>query len=250
MKRKSQGKCYYCGCAAFTREHVPPKLFFRGFSCDSITVPSCDLHNSEKSGDDQAVRDALLLAYRNALARDRDHWNLRADLQKAVLLAKTSFAHTKKRAIDTPLVNDARLPNVGFLDPSVKVSLWMRQLTAALVCDATRPAVDASADWDEADVFSPDRLPTDKWEPWSSQRVLAILGERGVVARDIERLPFRHGWSSSPRPYPPDIYAFSVSLRQDDVVFRHRFYGSYRWYVRFDASRAMIARLCQKCGGK
>jgi hypothetical protein len=34
---------------------------FKGFECDSITVPSCDRHNSAKGGNDQAIVNGLLI---------------------------------------------------------------------------------------------------------------------------------------------------------------------------------------------
>ena len=54
--------CYMCERAATSKEHVPPKCFFPelkdapvGFDLrkNLITVPSCDLHNSAKSSDDE-----------------------------------------------------------------------------------------------------------------------------------------------------------------------------------------------------
>ncbi|RUA35226.1 MAG: hypothetical protein DSY77_02990 [Bacteroidetes bacterium] len=54
-------KCYMCSKVATSREHVPPLCLFpenkdtKGidFRKNLITVPSCDLHNSKKSTDDE-----------------------------------------------------------------------------------------------------------------------------------------------------------------------------------------------------
>ena len=54
-------KCYMCEREATTREHVPPKCLFpekkdighSRYRKNLITVPSCDLHNSSKSKDDE-----------------------------------------------------------------------------------------------------------------------------------------------------------------------------------------------------
>ena len=54
-------KCYHCNAEAISREHVPPLCLFpeakdvlgMNFRKDLITVPSCDLHNSRKSHDDE-----------------------------------------------------------------------------------------------------------------------------------------------------------------------------------------------------
>jgi len=53
--------CYMCDRPATSREHVPPKCLFpdkrdigrKNFRKNLITVPSCKLHNSEKSSDDE-----------------------------------------------------------------------------------------------------------------------------------------------------------------------------------------------------
>ena len=54
--------CYMCHSEVTSREHIPPKCFFptqlevsgeESLRKNLITVPSCDEHNSEKSGDDQ-----------------------------------------------------------------------------------------------------------------------------------------------------------------------------------------------------
>jgi len=56
--------CYWCGGIATSLEHIPPKCIFpekkdidkifnQSFRDELITVPSCDLHNSKKSKDDE-----------------------------------------------------------------------------------------------------------------------------------------------------------------------------------------------------
>ncbi len=53
--------CYICNNEATSSEHVPPKCLFPeikdtkgiNFKKNLITVPSCDLHNSKKSDDDE-----------------------------------------------------------------------------------------------------------------------------------------------------------------------------------------------------
>lgn len=45
--------CYYCENPATSKEHVPPKVIFpKDKRKQLIKVPSCDLHNMEKSNDD------------------------------------------------------------------------------------------------------------------------------------------------------------------------------------------------------
>lgn len=59
MKKRS--RCYMCDKVATSREHVPPLCLFpetkdiksSGFRKNLITVPSCSIHNSKKSDDDE-----------------------------------------------------------------------------------------------------------------------------------------------------------------------------------------------------
>src|ERR1022692_4543918 len=53
--------CYACDRTAVTREHAPPSCFFPP-SCraNSITVPSCKIHNHEYSKDVEYVRSILV----------------------------------------------------------------------------------------------------------------------------------------------------------------------------------------------
>ncbi len=60
--RRKTVTCYMCSEKATSREHVPPISFFPekrelkndvNYRVNLLTVPSCDLHNSAKSDDDQ-----------------------------------------------------------------------------------------------------------------------------------------------------------------------------------------------------
>ena len=56
--------CYHCGEPATTAEHAPAKCLFPrlpGYRENLVTVPSCALHNTEKSGDDEHMLQALNL---------------------------------------------------------------------------------------------------------------------------------------------------------------------------------------------
>ncbi|RFM30946.1 hypothetical protein [Chitinophaga silvisoli] len=62
MGKKNQSKyCYMCGAPATSKEHVSPACLFPEkkdiktsiFRNNLITVPSCELHNSKKSKDDE-----------------------------------------------------------------------------------------------------------------------------------------------------------------------------------------------------
>lgn len=53
--------CYCCEEPTAGDEHVPPQSFFvKGNRAGLITVPSCKLHNQDKSSDDEYIRTLLL----------------------------------------------------------------------------------------------------------------------------------------------------------------------------------------------
>lgn len=54
--------CYMCDEEATSVEHVPPKsLFPKNKRKQLITVPSCDKHNMDTSGDDEHLRNVLTM---------------------------------------------------------------------------------------------------------------------------------------------------------------------------------------------
>lgn len=66
--------CYMCNAARTSDEHVPPKGLFPkrrdlppgvDLRKQLITVPSCDVHNSEKSHDDEYLMYALVFGIQN-----------------------------------------------------------------------------------------------------------------------------------------------------------------------------------------
>lgn len=67
MEFLEQEFCYMCSNRATSKEHVPPKCIFPeskdtggdDYRKDLITVPSCDVHNSQKSHDDEFLMVSL-----------------------------------------------------------------------------------------------------------------------------------------------------------------------------------------------
>lgn len=65
--------CYFCGQLANSSEHVPPKCIFPeqkdtdgvDYRKNLITVPSCDIHNGNKSKDDEYLMMVLAAHYEN-----------------------------------------------------------------------------------------------------------------------------------------------------------------------------------------
>ena len=130
-KRKYLEKCYYCGEPACTDEHVPPQTMFDS-TCDSITVPSCEKHNTVKGASDQAVLNGFLLTLNGASTR----YHFKQEVLNAAEKKQPSFKRTKYKTFSARLLeNQEDLPAIGYVTSEVDVKKWMRHLTAALVWD-------------------------------------------------------------------------------------------------------------------
>jgi hypothetical protein len=124
--------CYMCNREATSREHVPPLCFFPGnkdslsgkdFRKNLITVPSCKLHNSEKSGDDLYLLHLITVAYQNNpeglhLFTKR----IRETTESRPYLLKTFFGQSEK-----VLVNGL---------PTLSIELDMKRFESRMTCMA------------------------------------------------------------------------------------------------------------------
>ena len=87
--------CYFCGKESISKEHVPPKCLFpemkdslpgKDYRRNLITVPSCALHNLEKSKEDEYLLAVLSL---NIL-------NNRTGTNQAITKTLRTFIHSEK----------------------------------------------------------------------------------------------------------------------------------------------------------
>ena len=77
-----QNECYFCGNPANTVEHVPPRCLFpeskdvlgHDLRKNLITVPSCEIHNSNKSDDDEFLMFSLCGIVGSGPAGDIQRW--------------------------------------------------------------------------------------------------------------------------------------------------------------------------------
>ena len=236
--------CYFCSKPVTSREHVPPKQMFKGFECDSITVPSCDEHNSKKCGHDQAIVSALLIP----LHTGRNKYPLEPEIIEAIEFAKPSFERTKRFAVQSPFLKDPPigledLPDLAHLEPSINVASWVRQLTAGLVYSKIELS-STTISWLRATTWSPDWFPTYSPGPIAHHEAVEEIKAKQKQRTMLDKLSWHQGWSAHPRPYPNIIYTFHIHVFRDKyVMFRHKFYNRYTWYVTFKASKRCIAKL-------
>lgn len=121
MPDSSNVKCYMCENEATSREHVPPRCLFpeskdvKGINLrkDLIIVPSCEIHNSQKSQDDEF----LLIALTGAVCNNY-----------------TAYQHTKTK------VNRAvRRKSQGFLGKAILKN--MKSISVKIIDDIEYPVL-------------------------------------------------------------------------------------------------------------
>jgi hypothetical protein len=224
---------------------------FRAFDCDSITVPSCEAHNSAKAGQDQAIVSAFLIPLQNRIdAGKYVDKPLAPNILSAIQTAKSSFERVKRRAISSPLIDthpaeQKVFPDTAYLASPIDIKTWMRQLTAALIYHGTQ-LFDPKIRWDEAVAWSDNWIGTDKHEPLKPHHILQELQKQERLRAQLESFDWSNGWSAHPRHYPKEIYNFQIHLKEGEIIFRHRFYSQYTWFVWFNASIETISRLRSK----
>jgi hypothetical protein len=255
MGRYKGKRCYFCGASSVSVEHAPPQLMFKNFACDSITVPSCDAHNSSKGGYDQAIISAFLIALDNGSHR----YPIEEDIGVAIETARSSFVRAKRKASSAPLLKAPSgslvdFPNVSHLGAPVSIAEWIHMLTAALVWDAVKDR-DNKLKWHETVAWSAEWLDSPEPIPFETPIARARIARNYEKKRELEALSWVNGWSSHPRPYPPIIYRFDLHFMEQHVLFRHVFYNRYSWYAQIanvgDSTRELFrTRSIERPGGR
>ena len=97
--------CYYCGCVATTVEHAPPRAIFpkpkdspdgRDYRRNLITVPSCEVHNTEKSKEDEYLRFVLVMSLpSNEVAMSQLLTNIRRSIERSPKLLERLLVKTQ-----------------------------------------------------------------------------------------------------------------------------------------------------------
>ena len=239
--------CYCCGNKATSREHAPPKLMFKGFDCDSITVPSCAVHNSKKSGNDQAIVSALVFPYYSMLINDYITDQLTPERLKAIEEIKPAFERVKRKVMSMPFLLDppkglVDLPNTSYIAASAEIRGWIRQLSAALLFDGTQ-AYDETINWGDAGVWSAEFYSAPAPMPLDTDYVVYLAKKRIEEKSKLDKLDWREGWSSSPRPYPEKIFYFNICVGEDYVIYKHVFYEGFSWYCWTRISEKTVSLL-------
>ncbi len=234
-------QCYFCGDSATSREHAPPQMMFKGFECDSITVPSCDLHNSKKSGRDQAIIHGFFKSLRYY------YDTLEGDVLKAFNIAEPAFQYTKRTAVETKMFRNPSyqiglLPRLAYLPSEIDMPGWVSQLSAAIVCDGTQ-SYDQSVKWEKIKVASPSWVPAAEPESVDENKAISYFIKWDEVKNYLEKKSWRNGWSAHPRSYPRRIYKFRLHFSTSEIILNHIFYERYNWFVWIPIIKQLVSKL-------
>jgi len=244
MSKVNYKRCYYCGSKATSKEHAPPQQLFKYFICDRITVPSCDTHNGKKSGRDQAI----IHGYFKSLLGYQE--NLEAEVKKAILGAMDGFKYTKKTAVPSHLIKDPptnlqALPKIAYLTKENEIHNWIRQLSAAVVFDATK-RYNPSIFWSKLQIFSPNWVPAESAQGIDLDQAIEILQTKQLFNMELEKLSWLDGWSAHPRPYPNKIYRLLFHFGDENFILCHIFCNRFYWYIWLPANEELKNILINK----
>jgi hypothetical protein len=220
---------------------------FEAFKCDSITVPSCSKHNTEKSSDDLAILAFLIRGIYPCIRT--------GTLTNNALLA-IEHAHNKineSKSVKGKKLIEGRVDDLGtefsYINDENIIENWILQLTAAIVWSATGYH-DNNVNYGSFNVWSenyhPGNNPFDINSAAEKTRELQITR----VAINKRAGKWWKGWSAYKKQYPPDIYRFSIAFVDSDkiglngsineMIIQHRFYGQFSWYVFMKISKSIV----------
>jgi hypothetical protein len=216
--------CYFCGKIANSREHIPPKQVFKGFSINRITVPSCNEHNTQKCGEDEAIIKSMLLS----IARN-NNIILTSELLKALNEVKNYYKQVKKTVTEDKIYLDCD-KNVVCLDKNINLNYWIKELSAGMIWYKIK-YFDADNKYIESKVFERNSYSNNKrylidFEKERNEKIkLQTLSEIGL---------WNDGWI--PKVYPENLYLFKYKFIKSTILMKHIFYKCFVYYNLIEIS--------------
>jgi hypothetical protein len=240
-KVKQSSTCYYCGVSEIseklTKEHTPPHGLFthlpKGTAYYANKVPSCAIHNNEKSIDDQAIMKGFYVGMLNKYAQMKEY--APGDSILSWVKGNTKILnHTRQQTAILPLYlnDDLNLVSTEIVAHiRVNEQTWIRSITAGLLfglCDEKLK----SADFDSAIVIAWDTIDQERSMPLTKdQRTLHVAKRhrRYQLLQPRFWLPARYGRHIM---LPMERYTYRVSILPDSLLFEHCFLLSYKYWCK------------------
>jgi hypothetical protein len=234
-------QCYYCGNKAKTKEYIPPKQMFKGFKVNSMTVYSCEKHNTDKSGMDDAIIKSMLLS----IEMHKDEIELDNDIKLSLDMARAYYSQVKRKVSKRTIYRQNNIDyNFSILDPSVDLIDWIRKLSAGLINYETN-CYNSNDRFNESFVFERNSYPIDK-EPKDLTSFENEYNKKIKFMNILEEGDWKKGWKMKEKGYPDSIYDFYYKFSSLKIIIKHIFYQQYTYYNGIDLSNETIEKIIKQ----
>lgn len=219
MRKRNQNRyqtCYMCDEHATSSEHVPPKCFFpeqkdmgrdQDYRRNLISVPSCDLHNSEKSKDDEYLLFVVTIHFENKPIAQK-HFSTK--IMRAVKRKPLMYKFIR----ETFPITINGLPSLGFIVDRDRFDRELDHITRALYYRHHNSKLALPVIVHTPDLFMVNRP--------IAKDVNQKMQEIDQMAMDL--LPNQTTWGENPEIFS---YQFLDLEETQGFVLRMVFYGGF-----------------------
>lgn len=228
----SQKPCYFCGQPGSTTEHLPPKQLFPNGQYDRITVPSCDVHNTQKSNIDDVVIKFLMSIVIDKIKTQKVSRHLMDLIKKNMGHINE---HEKKFEQNSVLYPDSLVKGVSFrsLISGEDMFRWAAQIAVGLLSFANKghdPDFNYSRVLVESNSF--DTKGSSKYSPEE------FFEKRNHVI-DLENAYRKKAWFNGPlkgpRTYPNEVFLWKANLEATKITVWIEMLTYFIWWVQIEA---------------
>ena len=216
-------RCYVCGESAEGREHIPPKQFFKGCDFNLPTVPSCKLHNNEKSEIDIDIITMMRMPLRDMkFIRGNDILSKHADIG----IRNEEY---RKRTLKYDNLSDLHpifKKKVGYYNKLQRSSNWFVWICYGLLYLLTDSRID-EIDNDSIFFYSPDTTPKN-FDRNNLNSLIDFFVVNDYIRQQFSKVNWEAGWIE----YPREIFEFRYYREEENLIlFWLHFYNNYNYYI-------------------
>jgi len=233
---KTEEYCYFCGEKATSKEHLPPKQFFKGFTVDKLTVPSCEKHNTDKGGDDEAIVKAMLLSL------ERNNLVLNNDIKLALDKVRPHYKQVKKKVTEKAIYkhNDNHFEFV-VLEKNVDLADWIIKLSAGLIWYKTKD-FDSNNKFAKAYVFERNSYPVYEI-PADISSYKEEYDRKMKLIKLLDEIEWIKGWNDKKIKYPETIFKYFYKIINKNIYIKYIFYQQFTFYIEIELSDKTIKKI-------
>ena len=208
-------KCYMCDKVATSKEHVPPKCLFpkqkdleagENLRNDLLTVPSCNAHNLEKSGDDEYFLN-VLTSLQGINETGRQHY------KKQIRRRNLSNPSILKRFAD----RSVEINNQHAFEVEIeRLDALIEQMACALFLAHFEDKWHGDVGW------IPESFTQIQSQDKEKEKLKVIIGI-DLLFNNIEM----HGKNK-------EVFKYQVTKENQEILMRLHFYGSFKIFLIFE----------------